>query len=105
MKTAQRDCLQFGDLVMEGRDIGTNIFPETDFKFFLDASPEVRAKRRQAQGVAEDVAKRDRIDSQRAAAPLMRPLGSIVVDNSEQTPEETVADILAKIEAIKVNRK
>lgn len=104
MKKAQRDCIQFGDLVMEGRDIGTNIFPETDFKFFLDASPEVRAKRRRAQGVDEDVAKRDKIDSQRAAAPLMRPLGSIVVDNSDQTPEETVRDILDKIESIKANR-
>ena len=89
---------------MEGRDIGTNIFPETDFKFFLDASPEVRAKRRQAQGIQEDVAKRDKIDSQRKAAPLMRPLGSIVVDNSDQTPNETVADILSKIESIKLDQ-
>jgi cytidylate kinase len=101
MKKAQRECLQFGDLVMEGRDIGTNIFPETDFKFFLDASPEVRAKRRQDQGVTEDVAKRDQIDSQRAAAPLMRPLGSIAIDNSNQTPDETVAEILARIEMIR----
>lgn len=101
MRKAQRDCLQLGDLVMEGRDIGTNIFPESDFKFFLDASPEVRASRRQAQGVVEDVHKRDQIDSQRAAAPLMRPLGSVVIDNSHQTPAETVNEILAKIEEIK----
>jgi cytidylate kinase len=101
MKKAQRDCLRFGDLVMEGRDIGTNIFPETDYKFFLDASPEVRAQRRQAQGVAEDVRKRDQIDSQRAAAPLMRPLGSLVIDNSHQTPAETVSEILSRIEMIK----
>ena len=38
MKKTQRDCIQFGDLVMEGRDIGTNVFPETDFKFYLDAT-------------------------------------------------------------------
>jgi len=104
MKKAQRQCIQFGNLVMEGRDIGTNIFPDTDFKFFLDASPAVRASRRQAQGVVEDVHKRDQIDSQRAAAPLMRPLGSIVIDNSHQTPAETVAEILAKIEGIKPGR-
>lgn len=104
MKKAQRDCIELGNLVMEGRDIGTNIFPETDFKFFLDASPEVRASRRQAQGVTEDVLKRDQIDSQRAAAPLMRPLGSIVIDNSQQTPAETVAEILSKIGEIKRNR-
>lgn len=104
MKKAQQDCIQFGNLVMEGRDIGTNIFPDTDFKFFLDASPDVRASRRQAQGVVEDVHKRDQIDSQRAAAPLMRPLGSIVIDNSHQTPAETVAEILKQIEVIKAAR-
>lgn len=104
MKKAQRDCIKLGNLVMEGRDIGTNIFPETDFKFFLDASPEVRARRRQAQGVTEDVLKRDQIDSQRAAAPLMRPLGAIVIDNSHQTPAETVAEIRSKIEELKHNR-
>lgn len=101
MKKAQQDCVQFGDLVMEGRDIGTNIFPETNFKFFLDASPEVRAKRRQDQGVVEDVHKRDQMDSQRAAAPLMRPLGAIVIDNSEQSPEQTVETLLAEIERLK----
>ena len=51
MKKIQRDCIQFGDLVMEGRDIGTNIFPETDFKFYLDAKLEERAARRTADGV------------------------------------------------------
>lgn len=105
MKKAQRECITLGNLVMEGRDIGTNIFPETDFKFFLDASPEVRASRRQAQGVAEDVHKRDQIDSQRAAAPLMRPLGSVVIDNSKQTPAETVAAMLEKIEELERARR
>ena len=46
MKQLQRDCVQFGHLVMEGRDIGTNIFPETDHKFYLDANLEERSKRR-----------------------------------------------------------
>ena len=65
MKAKQRECLQFGSCVMEGRDIGSNIFPETDYKFFLDASPEVRKFRRERDGVKEDVHARDKRDSQR----------------------------------------
>src|SRR5688572_27773428 len=94
MKKAQRQCIQFGNLVMEGRDIGTNIFPETDYKFYLDANLDERTKRRQAEGVEENLAARDERDSQRAAAPLMIPLGAVVVNNSGQTPEETSAFML-----------
>ena len=94
MKKAQRQCIQFGNLVMEGRDIGTNIFPETDFKFYLDAKLEERTKRRQAEGVDENLAARDERDSQRAAAPLMIPLGAVIVNNSGQTPAETSGFIL-----------
>ncbi|MFT5031650.1 MAG: cytidylate kinase, partial [Candidatus Binatia bacterium] len=70
MKNKQRDCIQFGDLVMEGRDIGSNVFPATDYKFYLDASLAERSRRREADGVEEDLAARDQRDSQRAAAPL-----------------------------------
>jgi cytidylate kinase len=94
MKKAQRQCIQFGNLVMEGRDIGTNIFPETDFKFYLDANLAERTKRRLAEGVEENLAARDERDSQRAAAPLMIPLGAVVVNNSGQTPEQTSGFIL-----------
>jgi cytidylate kinase len=94
MKKAQRQCIQFGNLVMEGRDIGTNIFPETDFKFYLDANLEERTRRRQADGLEENLAARDERDSQRAAAPLMIPLGAVIVNNSGQTPEETSSFIL-----------
>jgi cytidylate kinase len=94
MKKAQRQCIQFGNLVMEGRDIGTNIFPETDYKFYLDANLDERTKRRQAEGVEENLAARDERDSQRAAAPLMIPLGAVVVNNSGQTPEQTSGHIL-----------
>ena len=97
MKKTQRACIQFGNLVMEGRDIGTNVFPETDFKFYLDASLAERTRRRVADGVQEDLARRDQRDSQRAAAPLMIPLGAVVVNNSGQTPAETSALILAAI--------
>jgi CMP/dCMP kinase len=94
MKKRQRDCLRFGNLVMEGRDIGTNVFPETEFKFYLDASLTERTRRRTADGVDENLEVRDRRDSQRAVAPLMIPLGARVINNSELTAEQTTALIL-----------
>jgi cytidylate kinase len=97
MKRTQRACVQFGNLVMEGRDIGTNVFPETEFKFYLDASLEERSRRRAADGVHEDLAVRDRRDSQRAAAPLMIPLGAVVINNSGHTIHQTSNLILAEI--------
>jgi len=97
MKQKQRECIQFGNLVMEGRDIGSNVFPETNFKFYLDACLNERTKRREAEGVSENLAARDERDSQRAAAPLMVPLGATVINNSNMTPEETSAMIIAEI--------
>ncbi len=89
MKKTQRDCIQFGHLVMEGRDIGTNVFPETDYKFYLDATLAERSARRAADGVNENLAARDRRDSERAAAPLMIALGARVINNSNLTSAET----------------
>ncbi len=97
MVKRQRDCLQFGNLVMEGRDIGTNVFPETDFKFYLDAQLEERSRRRAADGVQENLAARDQRDSQRAVAPLMIALGAKVINNSSLTSEETSALILEEV--------
>jgi cytidylate kinase len=97
MKTKQRECARFGNLVMEGRDIGTNVFPETEFKFYLDASLAERSKRREADGVRENLAARDERDSQRAVAPLMIPLGATIINNSELTAEETSKIILDEI--------
>ena len=103
MKAKQRDCIEFGDLVMEGRDIGSNVFPDTDFKFYLDASLDERSKRRAADGVDENLAERDKQDSQRASSPLMIPLGARVINNSEMTADETSAliinDVREKLEA------
>ncbi len=93
----QRECAQFGDLVMEGRDIGSNVFPETEFKFYLDATLDERSKRRAADGVEEDLAARDRRDSQRAAAPLMIPLGARVINNSHMTSEQTSGLIIEHV--------
>jgi cytidylate kinase len=97
MKQKQRECIQFGSLVMEGRDIGTNVFPETDYKFYLDAHIEERTKRRAAEGVNENLAARDQRDSQRAAAPLMIALGAKVINNSTMTSAETSGLILAEV--------
>jgi len=98
MKKKQRECAQFGNLVMEGRDIGTNVFPETEFKFYLDAHLEERTKRRLADGVQENLAARDERDSQRAAAPLMIALGAMVINNSNLTSDQTSAKIIAEVQ-------
>ena len=97
MKKTQRDCIQFGDLVMEGRDIGTNVFPETDYKFYLDATLAERSARRAADGVNENLAARDQRDSQRAVAPLMIALGAKVINNSNMTSAQTSKLLLEKI--------
>jgi cytidylate kinase len=97
MKKKQRECIQFGNLVMEGRDIGTNVFPETDYKFYLDAKLEERSRRREADGVQENLAARDQRDSQRAVAPLMIALGAKVINNSSMTSAETSGLILDEI--------
>jgi cytidylate kinase len=97
MKKRQRECIQFGNLVMEGRDIGTNIFPETDYKFYLDAALDERTRRRAADGVAENLAERDHRDSQRATAPLMIPLGAKVINNSQMTADQTSRLIIEEI--------
>jgi cytidylate kinase len=97
MRKMQRECLQFGSLVMEGRDIGTNVFPETDFKFYLDAHLAERTRRRVADGVQENLAVRDQRDSQRAAAPLMIALGAMVINNSNLQADQTSGIIIAEI--------
>jgi cytidylate kinase len=105
MKKQQQSCVQFGPLVMEGRDIGTNIFPETEFKFFLDATLAERSRRRAADGVEENLAARDQRDSQRAAAPLMIALGAKVINNSQMSSEQTSGMILADIKKRMADRE
>ena len=83
---------------MEGRDIGTNVFPETDFKYYLDAHLEERSRRRAAEGVQENLAARDMRDSQRATAPLMIALGAKVINNSNLTSEQTSSLIITDIQ-------
>ena len=85
------------DVVMEGRDIGSVVFPETPYKFYVDASPEVRLRRRQAQGLRDQIAARDRADSSRAASPLVIPKDAHVIDSSNLTIDEVVAEIVARL--------
>jgi cytidylate kinase len=82
---------------MEGRDIGSVVFPETPYKFYIDASPEVREARRRAEGIDDSIAKRDRIDSSRKVSPLVVSGDALVVDSSHLTAEEVVAAVLAAI--------
>jgi cytidylate kinase len=97
MKKIQRECIQFGNLVMEGRDIGTNVFPETDLKFYIDACIKERSARREAEGVIENLAARDERDSQRAAAPLMVALGARIINTSGMSPSESSQLIVEEI--------
>jgi CMP/dCMP kinase len=97
MKKTQRTAIEFGNLVMEGRDIGTNVFPETDFKYYLDAHLEERTRRRTADGVQENLAARDQRDSQRSVAPLMIALGAKVIDNSQMTSDQTSGFIIEDV--------
>jgi cytidylate kinase len=85
------------DVVMEGRDIGSVVFPETPYKFYVDASPEVRLRRRQAQGLRDEIAARDLADSSRPAAPLIIAEDAHVIDSSRLTIEEVVSEIIAQL--------
>lgn len=87
------------DLVMEGRDIGSVVFPQTPFKFYIDASPEIRARRRAAQGERDEILARDRADSSRLAAPLIIARDASFIDTSALSIAEVVAEILRRLAA------
>jgi len=82
------------DVVMEGRDIGSAVFPETPFKFYLDALPEIRCRRRAAEGQSDEIEARDKMDSSRKAAPLMVAGDARVLDTSHLTLDGVVEAIL-----------
>ena len=81
----------FRGLVMEGRDIGSVIFPQAPFRFFLHADPAERARRRAREGGQDAIALRDQLDSSRKAAPLACPPGALSVDTTHQGLDEVVA--------------
>jgi CMP/dCMP kinase len=99
--TLQRDLGKAGGVVMEGRDIGTVVFPDADVKFYLTASPEERGRRRyaelQQQGTpanlattVQEIAERDRRDSGREHAPLQRAADAVVIDTTTLSLAEVV---------------
>ncbi len=93
----QRALVARGNLVMEGRDIGSVVFPNTPHKFYIDASEEVRAARRSKQGLNDTVAMRDKLDSTRKTAPLIVPEGAIRIDSSDLTLDQVVAQVMGEL--------
>ena len=102
----------FAAYFLEGRDIGTVVFPDAGAKFFLTASVEVRAERRYQEHVArgdaidrelilQEVAERDARDTQRPVAPLRQAKDAVLVDSSSMTIDEVVAFIVDKVRALK----
>lgn len=87
------------DLVMEGRDIGSVVFPHTPFKFYVDASADVRLRRRAAQGQRDQIAARDRADSSRRDSPLIVAADALVIDSSEMSIDEVVSEIITHCKA------
>jgi len=92
-----RDYAKKHDLVVEGRDIGSVVFPDTPYKFYIDASPEVRAQRRAAQGHRDEIARRDRADSSRATSPLIVAKDAEMIDTSNLTIDGVVDEIAARL--------
>jgi cytidylate kinase len=102
---AQQEMGAAGAVVMEGRDIGTKVFPSADLKIFLDASETTRARRRfdenREKGVSltleqtiAEIHERDSRDSQRADSPLSQALDAVYIDTSDKTVEEVIDEIL-----------
>ncbi|HEY4905623.1 MAG TPA: (d)CMP kinase [Candidatus Sulfotelmatobacter sp.] len=98
----QRKMGGFGGIVMEGRDIGTKVFPDADLKIFLDADPVVREQRRMEQqkikgevaaSVAADLRERDRRDRTRSASPLVAALDAVVIDSSSLSEDEVMSRV------------
>jgi len=103
-----RGMVRFGNLVMEGRDIGSAVFPDSSFRFYVDADPMVRAQRRHAelaarnenvdlQSVFQSLKRRDQTDSTRKVAPLTIPPGALVVDTTKMTVEEVAQYIVRQV--------
>jgi CMP/dCMP kinase len=104
MVSHQREMGKHGGVIMEGRDIGTKVFPDADVKIFLDAKLDVRAQRRvsqvsadddpsRARQIAEQMAQRDRRDATRAESPLVPALDAVIVDSSNLTVEQVIQRI------------
>ena len=91
------DCAEGRDVVIEGRDIGSVVFPDTPYKFYIDASPEVRLQRRAAQGERDAITLRDQSDLSRSVSPLVTAKDAYVIDTSHLTIEKVVCEILVRL--------
>ena len=91
-------------LVIEGRDMGSVVFPDADFKLYLDADEKTRGVRRENQSgfqeTIEEIKQRDHIDMHREASPLVVPENAIVIDNTNKSKEETVGEIIDKLKLL-----
>ena len=105
-----QETARFGPVVMEGRDIGTVVFPETAFKFYLDADPEERARRRlkdivdlegrgDVSAVRDSLARRDTKDRTRRTAPLQVAPNAVVIDSTRMSVDDVVQFIVARVRA------
>jgi len=108
MVNKQRLIAKNLDCVMEGRDIGTVVFPNADYKFFLDAKPEIRAKRRMLdlmligenksfEDLVEEIKMRDYLDSNREISPLIKAKDAIIIDTTNLTMDEQIKKITSLI--------
>jgi cytidylate kinase len=93
----QREYGEECDLVMEGRDIGSVVFPDTAYKFYIDAAPEVRARRRAAQGQRDSITERDRADTSRKTSPLTIAEDAYVIDSSNLTIDGVLGEIIGRL--------
>ena len=85
---------ELSDVVMEGRDIGSVVFPDSPYKFYIDASEEIRNQRRRAQGLQDEIGERDRSDQSRKVSPLVVSEDSCRIDSSEMSVEEVFEEVL-----------
>jgi CMP/dCMP kinase len=86
-----------GGGVVDGRDIGSVVFPDATLRVYLTASEEERARRRGGDESAADVARRDRVDSSRAASPMVVPEGALVIDTTDRSVDDVVDDIVRRL--------
>lgn len=94
----QREWVEgHGGAVVEGRDIGSVVFPDAEVKVFLTASAAERARRRSLDETADDLARRDLLDSTRAVSPLIVPQGAVVVDTTGRAIDDVVDEIVAML--------
>jgi len=94
------DCADGHDVVIEGRDIGSVVFRDTPYKFYVDASPDVRLQRRAAQGERDEIAIRDHDDVSRALSPLVIATDAHVIDTSYLTIKQVVGEIIMRLKKL-----